>query len=480
MVMNTQEKNPKLSERKMAILEKLRRGQLKAVTTLNRIKRPDHIPLSYTQQRLWLMDKVATSPIYHLLKRMKVTGALKIPAIEQSFNELIRKHEILRTSFQKVGGELIQVIEPELKLALQLVDLGGLSQTEIEREAKRLAMEDFERPFDLERVPLLRVIVLRFHDNEYRLLLNMHHMISDAWSAGVITQEISFYYRAYLQNQLPRLTELPLQYADYVCQQRNWMQSADAISQLDYWKRQLAGADFRLHLPAKHLQPGNRRYKGSKEPFSLPQTIVTGLHDLSRRSKVTLFICLLAAFNVLLYHETAQQDIIIGSPIAKRDGPEAHGMIGPVVNALVLRTKLAGNLTFAALLEEVRRTTVEAFSSSDIPIDKIIEILSPADLLTHSPFFNVVFSFQNIDQATPDPAGLDLAGLKLEEWEVNYNTSKFDLFLSMQEWRGGLYGTIEYNTDIFTQPEIALMIERFKKLLESIIKNPGSRLSSLN
>ena len=429
-------------------------------------------PVSFAQQRLWFLDQLAPgNASYNVAAAMLLTGWLNIPALEQTFNEIIRRHETLRTTFQIVMGELVQVVVPHQHL-IPVVDLRFLAVDKC--DIQRLTGEEVHLPFDLAHGPLLRVKLLWLSETEHLLLLTMHHIVADAWSIGVLMQELAALYAAFSTGQPSPLAELPIQYADFAHWQRQWLQGEVLSSQLAYWRHQLADLPM-LNLPTDRPRPAVQSYRGATQYLELSLSLTQALEALSQQAGVTLFIILLAAFQTLLYRYTGQTDIAIASPIANRNRSEIEGLIGFFVNTLVLRTDLSGNPTFQELLRRVREVALGAYAHQDLPFERLVEELQPERNLSHTPLFQVMFALQS----APTPP-LELTGLTLEFLEVESKTARFDLSLSIENVEQGLKGALEYSTDLFDSTTITRMWSHFQVLLEDIVAHPEQQLASLS
>jgi amino acid adenylation domain-containing protein len=433
-------------------------------------------PTSFAQQRLWFLHQWEPStPLYNISRCFRLTGRLDVAALERSVNELVRRHESLRTSFSVVDGQPTQVITPSLTVTLPVVDLSSRPDVERESEALRLADEEARRPFDLSRGPLLRVTLLRLTEQEHGLFLTLHHIVSDGWSMGVLFRELSALYDAFSTIRKPSpLAELTLQYPDFAVWQRQWLQGEVLEGQLSYWKKQLSDVPALLELPTDRPRPPVQTYRGTRQFLVLSGELKEALKTLSRRQGVTLFMTLLAAFQTLLHRYTGQDDIAVGSPIAGRNRTEVEGLIGFFVNTLVLRNDFSGDPSFRELLGRVRKVALDAYAHQDLPFEKLVEELQPQRNLSHSPLFQVLFAFQNVPMTE-----LRLAGLTVNTLKADRETSTFDLSLLMVEESNSLKGTIEYNTDLFDEDTIGRMIGHFQTLLESIVADLGTSISRL-
>nr|AXN93590.1 PuwF-G [Cylindrospermum alatosporum CCALA 994] len=474
----TPEIRTQLSDRKAEIITFLQQVNLDADDLLDSIPvvpRDGILPLSSTQQRLWFLDQMeGASATYNMPAAMQMHGILQIEVLERSLAEIIRRHEVLRTSFQQVNGKSAQVIDPNATIILPVVDLQGLSPDKQANEVKRLVIQEAEKPFDLKQAPLLRVTLLRLGEESHVLLLNMHHIVSDGWSIGIFIQELSALYSAYCEGKPSPLAELPIQYADFAQWQQQWLKGDDLANKLKYWKQQLADAPPLLELPTDRPRPAIQTFRGSSREFLLPLELTEKLKRLSQQSGVTLFMTLEAAFVSLLHRYSGQEDILIGTPIANRNHREIESLIGFFVNTLVLRTNLAGNPSFAELLKQVRQVALDAYTHQDVPFEQVVETLQPARNLSHTPLFQVMFILQNA------PMGeLELPGLRLKPLPIEAVTSKFDLTLSMEETPQGLLGNWEYSTDLFDGETISRMAGHFQNLLTAVVANTAEHIQQL-
>ncbi|HEX8348925.1 MAG TPA: condensation domain-containing protein, partial [Hymenobacter sp.] len=462
-----------LSER----LEALRRTEQGLVAPpLLPVEREGELLLSFAQARLWFLEQLEPgSYAYNMPAAVRLTGSLNVAALEQSLNEIVLRHEALRTTFRMVSGEPLQVIAPVLVLTLPLVDLRSLPEAQQEAQAERLATEEAQQPFDLAMGPLLRAKLLHLSEAEHILLLTMHHIVSDGWSMGVMIRELAALYKAFSMGKPSPLPELPIQYADFAHWQRQWLQGEVLAAQLFYWQQQLAGAQTVLELPTDRPRPAVQTFRGATQFLALPNPLSQKLKTLSQRSGVTLFMTLVAAFQTLLYRYTGQEDICIGSPIANRNRSETEELIGFFVNTLVLRTDLSENPSFQELLGRVREVTLGAYAHQDLPFEQLVEALQPERNLSHPPLFQVMFVLENAPMPT-----LELPDLTISSLERKTSTAKFDLTMSMEDTEQGLVGSLEYNTDLFDAGTISRMLEHFQTLLEGIVANPEQRLKNLS
>ncbi|MEH2092609.1 amino acid adenylation domain-containing protein [Nostoc sp.] len=436
-------------------------------------------PLSFAQQRLWVLAQLEPdSPFYNMFKAVRLNGRLDIEVLERSLNEIIRRHEILRTTFNAVAGTPVQVIAPHATMKLSVVDLQRLSGQEESEQLQLLATQDQLQPFDLTKGLLLRVTLVQLKSESYALLLTMHHIVGDGWSMGVFIKELSSLYRGFLTGEPSPLPELPIQYADFTIWQRQWLQKGTLLqTQINYWKQQLAAAPPLLELPTDRPRSSVQTFRGWCFSFQLDAKLTASLKELSHKSGTTLFMTLMAAYATLLFRYSGQEDILLGTPIASRNQQDIEGLIGFFVNTLVMRTRLEGNPSFSKLLTQVRSTCMDAYANQDVPFEQIVEALQIERSLSHSPLFQVMFALQNapIEQLeTPD-----LAIYPLHLDNVN---AKFDLTLQMWENTdegNSLQGFWQYNTDLFDEDRIARMTDHFQTLLAGIVANPQESVGRL-
>lgn len=449
-----------------------------AVRRISRVSREEPIPLSYAQERLWFLDQLQPgSTAYNIAGAVGLSGALNVEALQASFNELIRRHESLRTRFEAIGGEPVQIISERQEMELEIIDLTELDEAQGRAAARLRAAKEAAAPFKLSEGPLLRASIIRLGNEEHVLLLTMHHIISDGWSLAVLYRELFTVYAAYLRGEASPLPELEVQYADYAVWQREHLQGELLDTQRSYWKEQLKGAPELLDLPTDYARPAMQSDEGASESFSLPATLSDSVRRLSRDEGVTLFMMLLAAFQVLLSKYSEQSDVVIGSPIAGRNRKEVEGLIGFFVNTLALRVDSSGDPTFQEVLRRVREVCLGAYAHQDLPFGKLAEELNPERSLSHNPIFQVMFEFENL----PPGARREAASAESEmNWQQRQQTAIFDLVLTMRGTGERLEGVIEYSTDLFSAATIKAMALHFQILLEQLTANPGEQLSHLS
>jgi len=432
-------------------------------------------PCSYAQERLWFLEQWApSSAVYNMPAAMRVRGAFEPHLFESSLNEVVRRHESLRTCFETSDVGPVQVILRELKLHVDVEDLSGLAEAQRATEIRRRAESEASRPFDLSAVPLMRAHVLRFADDDHVLFFTSHHIVSDAWSIGVLVREISAIYSALARGVSPSLSQLPIQYADYAVWQREWLRGENLSRELEYWKEELEGVPPILSLPADRPRPAVSKHIGGAEEFSISEEVVADLRALGRQQGATLYMTLLAGFQALLYRYTGQTDFVVGSPIAGRSRPELEGLIGFLVNTIAIRARIEGGMRLNTLLERTRETTLRAYSHQDLPFDRLVQHLQPERDPRYQPIFQVWFAIQNAPSVKPC-----VDGLHVELLSVSRSTVHFDLSLEFAETREGLRGSLQYSSDLFRAETIRRMASHFNQLLEGMSQKPEACICDL-
>jgi amino acid adenylation domain-containing protein len=464
-------KETAVSEEKMEL-----QPQRSQVPTFNPVTRDKEIPLSYQQQRLWFLNRLdpgnAAYNMPALVFRMK--GLLDEDALQMSLNEIVRRHEILRTTFREADGRPVQIVAPEGKVDFKLVNFHSEPANLRENMALNFVTEEMKTPFDLEKGPLFRTVLIRLRAEDHILALPIHHIVSDGWSFGIIIHELSLLYNAFLKGIPSTLPELAIQYADYTQWQRQWMQGKVLEDKIGYWKKQLGENLPVLVLPYDHPRPALQTANGARESITMPGELVRAVKSLSGREGVTLFMTLLAAFKVLLYRYSGQDDIVVGTPVANRNHPDIQHLIGFFVNTLVLRSGLSGNPSFCKLLKRISELTLDAYDHQDIPFEKLVEVLVTNRDMSRSPLFQVMFVLQNT--SIPDS---ELPGITARHVRVDNATSKFDLWLSVMEREEGLFAQIEYNTDLFEPDTIRRMLQHYQTLLQNLTADPHQHIDSV-
>ncbi|HEX8559851.1 MAG TPA: amino acid adenylation domain-containing protein, partial [Pyrinomonadaceae bacterium] len=433
-------------------------------------------PLSFAQQRLWFLHQLEPAgAAYNMPVAFRLSGRLDVSALERALNEMVSRHEILRTTFDVLDEQPVQLVSAAAQtLTPALMDLSALPATEREAEAARLAEEEVGRPFDLGAGPLLRALLLRLGAEEHVLLLTAHHIISDGWSQGVLIGELGVLYEAFAAGRESPLPPLPIQYADFAEWQRGWLQGEELERQLAYWRGRLAGAPPSLELPTDRARPPAQSFNGARESFALSRELSSRLAELSLREDATLYMTLLAAFKVLLSRCAGQSDIVVGTPVANRGREELEGLVGFFVNTLALRTDLSGDPTFLELLGRVREVCLGAYAHQDAPFEMLVEELRPVRDASRNPLFQVMFALQN----TPEPA-FGQSELVASPFEVKTGRAQFDLTLDAAEADGQIQCSLVYNTDLFDARTVRLMAERFRVLLEGVAADAGRAISAL-
>ncbi|HET8842872.1 MAG TPA: amino acid adenylation domain-containing protein, partial [Ktedonobacteraceae bacterium] len=466
---------PTIVDLSVFLQEELRQDQGLPVPTIVPVSRNQDLPLSFAQQRLWFLDQLEPgSTAYTVPVAVRLYGQLKRTALEQALTRIIQRHETLRTTFPSKEGRPVQQIAPAPLTQLVVLDLSCLPQQERESATRRLVQQEVEQPFDLGRGPLLRTWLITLAQNDQVLMLTMHHIVSDGWSMGVLVRELTTLYQAMLRGEEAVLPALPLQYADYAVWQREWLQGEVLQQQLDYWKQHLADI-VPLELPIDHPRPPIITYQGAHMYRQLSPELTQQLHELAQREGVTLFMLLLAAFQVLLSRYSGQQDIAVGTPIANRSYQEIEGLIGFFVNTLVLRTDLSGDPSFVELLERVRTVALGAYAHQEVPFEQVVDALQLQRDQSRSPLFQVLFALQNTPRTTARQIGLQMEGFSFEQ-----NSAKFELSMVLTQSSQGLGITMEYNTDLFEEVTIARWLTHWQRLLEEIVVVPERPLSSLS
>ena len=459
----------------LAYLTEIRRPSF-SMAPIPSVAREGPLPLSFSQQRLWFLDRLeeGESAAYNIPGAMTLLGALNRSALEQAFSEVVRRHEVLRTVFCEGEEGPVQVILPELKVALPVIDLTDFPEHERRAQLTRRLTEAAHEPFDLTTGPLLRAALYRLCEEEHSLFFNMHHIVSDGWSFGVFFRELGLLYAAFIENRPSPLPKLPIQYVDYAAWQRDWLRGEALQRQLDYWREQLAGAPAVLELPTDHPRPPVQRHRGGYVHFTITEETTSGLKKVDRRAGATPFMTLYAAFAVLLSRYSGQEEVVIGSPIAGRRHSALEPLIGFFVNMLALRANLTGDPGFLELLARVKSMTLEAYAHQDLPFEQLVEELEPERSLSNTPLFQVMLVLQNAPLES-----VELAGLEMAPAELGYETAKFDLTLLLQEGDERLQGVLEYNADLFDESTIHRMAGHFRTLLRGIIADPDRRISDL-
>ncbi|MCG1042707.1 non-ribosomal peptide synthase/polyketide synthase [Mycetohabitans sp. B8] len=429
--------------------------------------RPDALPLSFAQERLWFLDQLGQGDAYQIPMATRLTGQLDVPALNAALSEIVRRHEALRTRFEARDGTGVQVIDPPWTVALKPRELE-------ECELVHYLQASAEQPFNLATGPLARFELLRLASNVHVLSIVLHHIISDGWSIGVLTRELNELYSAFVQGQPSPLPELPVQYADYALWQRAWLKDEALERELNYWRKQLAGAPAALELPTDRPRPAMPSGRGHGLAVHVPAALAAQLKALAQREGATLYMTLLTAFQIVLSRWSGQDDIVVGSPIAGRTQAQTEGLLGFFLNTLALRTDLSGNPCFNELLAQVRETALEAYAYQAVPFEKLVEVLQRVRDLSRAPIVQVMVNGLNLSTSN-----LALPGLIAEPVQFDTFGTKFDLTLYFGETSDGIDGWLQYATDLFDADTIARLGQHWVNVLEAVAANPAQRLSEL-
>jgi amino acid adenylation domain-containing protein len=435
-------------------------------------------PLSFHQQGLWVLNQLMPgTSLYHTPVAARLTGILDVNALKGALNFIVARHDALRTTFTTTEGTPSQVVAAVVKLDLELIDLSSELEVELETSAQRVLQEEARRPFDLSQGPLIRSILVRLSAHEHILLVTMHHIVTDGWSVGIFQRELSAAYQAFAAGHAPDLPALPIQYPDYSCWQRQSFMGKVYDTQLSYWKKQFATLPQVLELPTDHPRPSvqaHRAFRGAHHTICLSKQLTTELQQLSQKQGATLFMTLLAAFQVLLHRYTGEEDIVVGTPIAGRQMPETENLIGLFINTLPIRTNLSGAPSFRELLGRVKKVALGAYAHQDLPFELLVKELQPERTLAHNPLFQVMFVLQS-----EEITALQLPGLVTEHFRVGNVMANFDLTLDIVERDGQLVCLFESNADLFAAETVAQLMSHFQTLLENLVANPEQKISLL-
>ena len=444
-------------------------------TPIPRINREVEMPLSFAQQRLWFLEQLVPNTATYVIRQgVRLAGPLDVNALARSLNEIVRRHEALRTIFPIVRGQPMQKILPSVNIEMPVIDLSGMPKEEREDEADRIARAEAKIPLDLRKGPILRAKLLRLGEWEHILLIYVHHIASDGWSCEVMLWELSTLYVAFLAGQPSPLEDLPVQYGDFAAWQREWLHGGVMAEQLAYWKKQFQDAPPLCSLPTDFPRPEVSTYRGALELVAIKKPLVESFKALCQSEGCTLFMGLLAAFGAVVNRHASQNDVVIGSPIANRNRTEIEGLIGCFLNTLVLRTDFSGSPSFRQILRRAREVTLEAYAHQDLPFEELVKELELKRDRSHSPLFQIMFILQNA------PVAVAASGnLILSPFEVDNGTTKFDVTLALTEGPSGLNGTIEYTVDLFKPETMRRLIGHLEQLLAGAVANPDERISRL-
>jgi hypothetical protein len=475
---NLAERIAALRPEQRALLEKqlLKKGlnSVKAQTIPRRRESPLCVP-SFDQEQLWFVDQMEPGSFaYNISSSFHIVGRLDVGVLERSFNEIIRRHEALRTTFKSVDGVPYQSVAPSATIALRRVNLGDRPASEREAEMRRVIVAEERAPFDLERGPLFRAVLVKLNETEHRLSMTLHHIVTDRWSFSLLWRELTVLYEAFAGGRLSPLPELPIQFADFAVWQREKLQGEALESRLAYWREQLADSSFRFELPCDRPRPARQTFSGKRHYSIQTKELWDALKTLAQRENVTMATTLLAAFYTFLYRYTGQEDIIVGSPFANRNWVETEGLIGYLLNVLPLRADLSGNPTFRELLGRVKEMTTGAFAHGDLPFGKLVRELRPARDLSRSPIFQVTFVLVDFqDSVVKHPE------LEMRRVETDIASARFDLMLGVRDKPEDPLLIFEYCPDLFEHSTVVRMMRQFETLLEGIVADPERRLAAL-
>ena len=443
---------------------------------LQRAQREHPAPASYEQERLWFIDRLEpNTSAYNFPVALRLSGQLNRNALERSLNALVNRHETLRTTFVLEANSLMQVIAEAAPLKLAVHDLRTFPLSEREAEAKRVTAIEAVAPFDLSQGPLLRASLLRLADDDHVLLLMMHHIINDAWSMNVMMQELGTCYNAFVDGREPALPSLSIQYSDYAIWQREWLEGQTLANRLQYWQDNLAGIPEQLRLTTDGSRPSVQSSRGSTKFSTLSSDLSERLRNFSQRESVTLFMLLLAAWQMLLSYYSGQLDIVVGTNVANRMWPATEALVGFFINALTLRLKLFDNPTCRELLARVREITLGAFAHQEVPFAKVVEALNPRRATSHAPLFQVKINFVN----TPRKDSISWHGVEVRNFNIREEISHFDLTLSLADSERGMRIALVYNTDLFGAETIAAILADYEFILDRMSAEPETKTETL-
>lgn len=466
----TRQLRSELRARKAEMVAYLHQVQSDQLEQIQPVPREGKLPLSFSQQRLWFLDQLGSGVAYNMPRALRLSGHLNIPAFEAALNEVVQRHESLRTTFAEADGNAHQLIHHDVTVTVPLIDLSHLTQEEQEEQVKQLVADEAVLPFDLTRDLMLRATLLKLGAAEHVILLTMHHIASDGWSMGILVREMTQFYSA----PTTPLPTLPIQYADFAVWQRNRLQGEVLEAQLQYWKKQLLDAPPLHQLPTDRARPPVQTFEGRMVEFTIGAQLTRELQYLSQQSGSTLFMTLLAGFNLLMFRYSGTEDLVVASPIANRNRKEIEPLIGFFVNTLALRADLSGNPTFLELLQQVRQTTQDAYAHQDLPFEYLVEELQPERHLNYNPVVQIVFALQNAPTESSQ-----LPGLSVSPLESKMQTVRFDIEVHLWEVEGSLKGYWVYNSNLFEAATMQRMMSHFESVLAAVVAAPQQRISQV-
>jgi acyl carrier protein/serine acetyltransferase len=467
----------KLSDKRLELLANLLSKEGIDRTTLSPIsprKNQLEFPLSFNQQRLWLLNNLQSGIHYNDHFDLRLTGHLDVAVLKRTIEEILHRHEVMRCAFSEVDSMPVQIVTPQGSVALPSVDLSSIPEPHRMAEATRLAIEEARKPFDLAQGPLWRFALIVIADDDCLLLITAHHIAIDGWSRGVFLREFSAIYASFMEGRRSPLEKLPLQYADYAVWQADWVEGQTVAKQLEYWKHELAEASAFLMLPTDRPRPQVPSFRGTRHWFTLSPASTAALKGLCQRERVSLFMVLLAVLQTLLHCYCVQEDFLIWTPVANRTRKELEALIGYFLNMLALRGRVQENLSFRELLLRARETTLGALANQEVPLEKLIDVLQPKKRTHSQPLFQVLFVLQNV----PLP-NVEVSGIRVRSFEIDSATANFELTFSFTETTDGISGRIEYATDLFDAECIEALAAYFQALVEAVCVDPGIRIAEL-
>jgi len=469
----------KLGYERISNESKMKVSEHSSFEKLEKIKKVDRthaLPLSFSQQRLWFLEKLESdNAIYNLPSAIRLIGNLNISVLEKSINTLISRHEILRTGVREMEGKPYLIIKPSLNFKIQQIEIKSNNGEDVNSQVKRIIKDEATKEFNLTNVPLIRIKLLKIASNNFVLLVNMHHIISDGMSLNIFIRELSSVYNAFVTLSSPRLPSLQIQYPDFAYWQRNWLDSDLFKKQLAFWKEKLNGISEVSSIPTVYPRPSKQSYNGRHLNFRLKQEQYDAIKIFCSQNGITSYSMLVTIFNILIFRYSGNRDIIIGTPVSGRNRKELEGLIGFFVNTLVLRNMIKGNPTFTEFLQAVNQEIREAIHYQEIPLEKVVDLIQPERSLSHAPIFQIMFVFNKIKMQD-----IKLSNLAIEPIPIDTGISKFDLTLSLTETENRLNGTIEYNTDLFDEDYIKFFIEHFQNLIDRLIKEPEVKITNVD
>src|ERR1043166_3114048 len=451
-----------------------RKEKTRQIVTARKLK---SAPLSYNQQGLWVLNQLMPGEsVYHSPTAARLRGKLDVPALQKALQAIFARHDGLRTVFRAIDGEPVQLVQ-DVTLDVPVIDLSAADETEREAEALKILRHEARRPFDLSVGPLMRAVIVRLREDEHILLATLHHIVTDGWSFGIIHRELSSFYEAFAAGGPSPFAELPIQYSDYAMWQREWFEGEVYESQLAYWKKQFATMPPALELPADHPRPSvqaYRAFRGDQQTITLSADLTRRIRKLCQQENVTLFMVLMAAYQILLHRYTEEEDIVVGTPIAGRPVPEIEGLIGLFINTLAIRAQVSSGATVREFLNHVKQVALGAYSNQDLPFERLVKELQPDRTLAQNPLFQVMFVLQS-EEILP----LNLSGITAEHFRIDHVMANFDLTLDIVEHQDKLVCLFESNADLFEADTIGRMMTHFQNILEGITANTEQKISAV-